>query len=182
MHLTIRTFGNNQVVTAKLWGWGSMFCFVFLGGLNLSFNLIPNINHCHLPSLSPSVKKIWEKHGVPYNQPWGMLRQWKKTFCSYSRDGEESKGSLNIWGLFHVHLYAGESTFKIFSSYKPECSGNILLSSLKRVTAICHVSHSLSSRLTQCRGRKPAASSVNVNTKLQSKSALLCSRFSEHSG
>ena len=79
-HLTIicadassTNFYKHQVVTAQNFGNGSLFCYYFSGGLNyqIEHHLFPSVNHCHLPGLSKGVKRICEKHGVPYHHAAG---------------------------------------------------------------------------------------------------------------
>ncbi len=66
-------FYKHQVVTAQNFGNDSLFCYYFSGGLNyqIEHHLFPNINHCHLPALSKGVKRICEKHNVPYHHASG---------------------------------------------------------------------------------------------------------------
>lgn len=66
-------FYKHQVLTAQNFGNGSMFCYYFSGGLSyqIEHHLFPTINHCHLPGLSVGVKRICEKHGVPYRSAKG---------------------------------------------------------------------------------------------------------------
>ena len=68
-HASDTNFYKHQAATSQNFGHDSTFCYYFSGGLNyqIEHHLFPNINHCHLPALSPGVKKICEKHGVPYN-------------------------------------------------------------------------------------------------------------------
>ncbi|KAL7540477.1 hypothetical protein ACHAWF_006685 [Thalassiosira exigua] len=72
-HASSSNFYKHQVVTAQNFGNDSLFCFVFSGGLNyqIEHHLLPTVNHCHLPALSPGVKRICKKHGVPYNHVAG---------------------------------------------------------------------------------------------------------------
>jgi len=66
-------FYKHQVVTSQNFGNGSLFCYYMSGGLNyqIEHHLFPNVNHCHLPELSKGVKRICEKHGVPYHHATG---------------------------------------------------------------------------------------------------------------
>lgn len=66
-------FYKHQVVTAQNFGTDSLFCYYFSGGLNfqIEHHLFPTINHCHLPALSPGVKRICKKYGVPYHHAAG---------------------------------------------------------------------------------------------------------------
>jgi delta11-fatty-acid desaturase len=72
-HAMDDNFYKHQVVTAQNFGVGNLFCYYFSGGLNyqIEHHLFPNVNHCHLPALAPSVKRICEKHGVPYHHAAG---------------------------------------------------------------------------------------------------------------
>ena len=72
-HASSTNFYKHQVVTSQNFGNGSLFCYYFSGGLNyqIEHHLFPTINHCHLPGLSSGVKRICEKHGVPYNHAAG---------------------------------------------------------------------------------------------------------------
>jgi len=64
-----KNFYKHQIVTAQNFGNDSRLCYYFSGGLNyqIEHHLFPTINHCHLPALAPGVKRICQKHGVPYN-------------------------------------------------------------------------------------------------------------------
>lgn len=66
-------FYKHQVVTAQNFGTDSLFCYYFSGGLNyqIEHHLFPNVNHCHLPELAKSVRRICERHGVPYHHAAG---------------------------------------------------------------------------------------------------------------
>lgn len=68
-HASDTNFFKHQAVTSQNFGRDSMCCYYFSGGLNyqIEHHLFPNINHCHLPALSPGVQRICEKYGVPYN-------------------------------------------------------------------------------------------------------------------
>lgn len=72
-HASDTNFFKHQVVTAQNFGNGNLFCYYMSGGLNyqIEHHLFPNINHCHLPALSPKIKQICEKHGVPYHHALG---------------------------------------------------------------------------------------------------------------
>ena len=72
-HASDSNFYKHQVVTAQNFGTDSLFCFYFSGGLNyqIEHHLFPSINHCHLPALSPGVRRICKKFGVPYNHVSG---------------------------------------------------------------------------------------------------------------
>ncbi|KAL7528831.1 hypothetical protein ACHAWF_002727 [Thalassiosira exigua] len=66
-------FYKHQVLTAQNFGTDSLFCYYFSGGLNyqIEHHLFPNVNHCHLPELSKGVRRICEKHGIPYHHAAG---------------------------------------------------------------------------------------------------------------
>ena len=66
-------FLKHQVVTSQNFGRESSFCFLFSGGLNfqIEHHLYPFVNHCHLPSLAPKVRKLCAKHNVPYKEVSG---------------------------------------------------------------------------------------------------------------
>lgn len=81
-HASDTNFFKHQAATAQNFGKDSLFCYYFSGGLNyqIEHHLFPNLNHCHLPALSPGVKKICEKHGVPYNYVSGYREAISKHF------------------------------------------------------------------------------------------------------
>ena len=72
-HASDSNFFKHQVVTAQNFGNDSLFCYYFSGGLNyqIEHHLFPNINHSHLPALAPGVRRICERHGVPYHHAAG---------------------------------------------------------------------------------------------------------------
>jgi delta11-fatty-acid desaturase len=81
IHASDRNFYKHQVVTAQNFGNDSWFCYFFSGGLNyqIEHHLFPTINHCHLPALAPGVKRICQKHGVPYNE----VSSYKEAFVAH---------------------------------------------------------------------------------------------------
>jgi len=36
------------------------------------------VNHCHLPEISPKVKQLCKKYGIPYKESTGYLEAFKK--------------------------------------------------------------------------------------------------------
>jgi delta11-fatty-acid desaturase len=72
-HASSSEFFKHQIITAQNFGNDSLFCYYFSGGLNyqIEHHIFPMINHCHLPALSPGVRRICKKYGVPYNHVSG---------------------------------------------------------------------------------------------------------------
>jgi len=60
----------HQMKTTSNFAHGSIFFSWYIGGLNyqIEHHLFPNICHIHYKHLSPIVKKVAEKHGIPYHQ------------------------------------------------------------------------------------------------------------------
>ncbi|MDA0746959.1 MAG: fatty acid desaturase [bacterium] len=60
---------ESQVRASCSFGMDSYIAFILSGGLNLQIehHLFPGINHAHLFKLSPQIRAICEKHGVPYH-------------------------------------------------------------------------------------------------------------------
>ena len=82
-HASSPNFYKHQVITAQNFGNGSLFCYYFSGGLNyqIEHHLFPTVNHCHLPALSPGIKRICQKHGVPYNHATGYCEAFSSHFA-----------------------------------------------------------------------------------------------------
>mmetsp|Transcript_14355 Transcript_14355/g.30141 ORF Transcript_14355/g.30141 Transcript_14355/m.30141 type:complete len:500 (+) Transcript_14355:68-1567(+) len=82
-HAFDSNFFKHQIITAQNFGRDSAFCFYFSGGLNyqIEHHLFPTVNHCHLPALSPGVKKICKKYGVPYNSVSGYRQAIEEHFA-----------------------------------------------------------------------------------------------------
>mmetsp|Transcript_14464 Transcript_14464/g.30905 ORF Transcript_14464/g.30905 Transcript_14464/m.30905 type:complete len:240 (-) Transcript_14464:331-1050(-) len=72
-HARSANFYKHQLITAQNFGNGNSFCYYFSGGLNyqIEHHLFPTINHIHLPALSPGVRRICKKHGMPYHHAAG---------------------------------------------------------------------------------------------------------------
>lgn len=71
--LTSHSFGGTSRLTAEL-------SLLFTGGLSLQIehHLFPTVNHCHLKALQPTIKKICEKHKVPYHWSSGFREALSK--------------------------------------------------------------------------------------------------------
>lgn len=59
---------KHQVITASNFSVDNHFMFFISGGLNyqIEHHLFPTISHCHIPYLHKKIKKICDKHHVPY--------------------------------------------------------------------------------------------------------------------
>ena len=73
-HASSTNFWRHQVVTAQDFGadgaaWHRLLCYLLSGGLNyqVEHHLFPTVCHCHHPALHPLVKRICEKHNVPFH-------------------------------------------------------------------------------------------------------------------
>lgn len=88
-HASDPNFLKHQVKTAQNFGRGSIFCYIYSGGLNyqIEHHLFPFVNHCHLPMLAPAVKEICAKHNVPYNEASGYVDAFKKHILHTSKMG-----------------------------------------------------------------------------------------------
>jgi len=82
-HASSPNFYKHQAVTAQNFGNDNLFCYYFSGGLNyqIEHHLFPTVNHCHLPALSPGIKRICHKHGVPYNHATGYCEAFAAHFA-----------------------------------------------------------------------------------------------------
>lgn len=60
----------HQMKTTSNFAHGSIFFSWYIGGLNyqIEHHLFPNICHIHYKNISPIVKEVAEKHGIPYHQ------------------------------------------------------------------------------------------------------------------
>jgi fatty acid desaturase len=60
---------ESQRRTSCSYAMGSYLAFIMSGGLNLQIehHLLPGVNHAHLFRLSPEIRQICAKHGVPYH-------------------------------------------------------------------------------------------------------------------
>jgi delta11-fatty-acid desaturase len=58
-----------QVRASCSYATGSYLAFLVSGGLNLQIehHLLPGVNHHHLFRLAPAIRRICERHGVPYH-------------------------------------------------------------------------------------------------------------------
>jgi len=80
---------QHQCSTTVNYGGGPFywFFFWFSGGLSnqIEHHLYPGYNHCQLRRLAPGVKRICEKHGVPYRHMEGMINPLKAHIDHMSR-------------------------------------------------------------------------------------------------
>lgn len=60
---------ESQVRASCSYATGSYAAFIMSGGLNLQIehHLLPGLNHAHLFKLSPQIRSICARHGVPYH-------------------------------------------------------------------------------------------------------------------
>ena len=82
-HASDKNFYKHQIKTAQNFGNDSLFCYYFSGGLNyqIEHHLFPNINHCHLPALSPYVRLLCKTHDVPYHHVSGYCEAIQTHFA-----------------------------------------------------------------------------------------------------
>jgi fatty acid desaturase len=65
-----RNYFKHQIITSNNINTGNYLTFLFMGGLNyqIEHHLFPSVNHTHLHRIAPIVKKLCEKHNVPYSE------------------------------------------------------------------------------------------------------------------
>lgn len=69
----------HQVVTSHSFE-GGYLGYIFLGGLNyqIEHHLFPTVNHCHLVHIRGIVKRLCEKHDIPYHESSGLFEALSK--------------------------------------------------------------------------------------------------------
>jgi fatty acid desaturase len=84
---------ESQARASCSYGTDSYVAFLLSGGLNLQIehHLLPGVNHAHLFRLSPEIRQICARHGVPYHSYPTFGAALRAHFAAIKRLGEDPR-------------------------------------------------------------------------------------------